>query len=52
VDLARIVDLGHPSRRVTYSLQEIGTPTLADILAPHIAQWRERSPLAAKPDGT
>jgi predicted GTPase len=39
MDLARIVDLGHPSRRVTYSLHETGSPTLAEILAPHIDRW-------------
>lgn len=33
MDLGRLVDLGHPVRRVSYSLAEIGTPTLADVLA-------------------
>jgi predicted GTPase len=40
MDLGRLVELGHPARRVTYVLKEIGTPTLADILTPHIAKWR------------
>jgi predicted GTPase len=40
MDLGRLVDLGHPVRRVTYVLKEIGTPTFADILAPFIAKWR------------
>ena len=39
MDLARLVDLGHPSVRVHYELSEIGTPTVADVLAPHIARW-------------
>jgi predicted GTPase len=39
MDLARLVDLGHPSVRVHYELNEIGTPTVADVLAPHIARW-------------
>lgn len=40
MDLGRLVDLGHPVRRVTYDLQEVGTPTLADVLAPHLATWQ------------
>ena len=39
MDLARLVDLGHPSRRVTYQLSEIGTPTLKDILEPLVQGW-------------
>lgn len=33
IDLARIVNFKKPTVRVTYELQEIGTPTLQDILA-------------------
>jgi predicted GTPase len=40
MDLGRLVDLGHPVRRVTYALSETGSPTLADLLAPHTAKWR------------
>lgn len=32
IDLGRIVDFKKPTVRVTYELQEIGTPTLKDIL--------------------
>ena len=32
IDLARLVDLGRPSRRVFYELNEIGSPTLQEIL--------------------
>jgi predicted GTPase len=32
VDLRRVIDLRLPSQRVRYELQEIGRPTLADIL--------------------
>jgi predicted GTPase len=39
IDLARLVDLGHPVRRVRYDLQEVGSPTLADVLAPHLRKW-------------
>jgi predicted GTPase len=40
MDLGRLVDLGHPVRRVSYALSETGTPTLSDLLAPHMANWR------------
>ncbi len=35
IDLARIVDFKKPTVRVTYELEEIGTPTLEDILKNH-----------------
>ncbi len=34
IDLRRVVDIKQPSVRVTYDLQEIGTPDLADVLKP------------------
>ena len=43
VDLARLVDLGHPVRRTTYDLEERpepGEPGLADLLAPVIERAR------------
>jgi predicted GTPase len=33
IDLRRIVEINRPSQRVRYELQEIGQPTLVDILA-------------------
>jgi predicted GTPase len=33
VDLRRVVDFERPALRVTYRLQEVGEPTLADVLA-------------------
>ena len=36
IDLRRIVDIKQPSVRVTYDLQEIGQPTLVDVLKPFI----------------
>jgi predicted GTPase len=33
IDLRRIVDFERPALRVTYRLQEVGEPTLADVLA-------------------
>jgi predicted GTPase len=35
IDLRRIVDFDKPALRVTYRLQELGEPTLADLLAEH-----------------
>ena len=40
MDLARLVDLGHPSRRVSYELREIGSPTLKDVLDPLAQGWK------------
>jgi predicted GTPase len=37
VDLAALVSVRHPVRRVGYELREIGTPTLSDVLAPLLA---------------
>ena len=36
IDLRRIIDIKHPSTRVTYDLQEIGHPTLDEILNPFL----------------
>ena len=33
IDLRRVIDIGKPALRVTYRLQELGEPTIADILA-------------------
>ncbi|MDP3058402.1 MAG: GTPase, partial [bacterium] len=33
IDLRRILKIDQPSTRVRYELQEIGTPTLADVLS-------------------
>jgi predicted GTPase len=35
IDLRRVIDFDKPALRVTYRLQEIGEPTLADVLAEH-----------------
>ncbi len=35
VDLRRVFDLDKPALRVTYRLEEVGEPTLADVLAVH-----------------
>ena len=35
IDLRRIIELDKPALRVSYRLQEVGEPTLADVLAEH-----------------
>jgi predicted GTPase len=35
IDLRRVIDIERPALRVTYRLQEMGEPTLADVLAEH-----------------
>jgi predicted GTPase len=42
IDLGRLIEIGRPARRVTYELREVGTPTLADLVAPHLPEWRAR----------
>ncbi|MCP4547261.1 MAG: GTPase [bacterium] len=37
IDLRRIVDIKHPSTRVTYSLEEIGHPKMDDVLKAFLA---------------
>lgn len=43
-DLARLIDLGHQSRRATYELREVGSPTLPTVLAPYLAKWTTDRP--------
>ncbi len=38
IDLARLVDIDKPSQRVRYELQEIGRPTLTDLLRTRFGQ--------------
>ena len=40
MDLGRLIDPGHPMVNATYALREVGSPTLADVLAPHLDAWR------------
>jgi predicted GTPase len=39
MDLGRIITVDQPLMRASYVLREIGSPTLADVLAPYIADW-------------
>ncbi len=34
MDLGRLIKVEHPLRHATYTLREVGSPTLADVLAP------------------
>ena len=36
IDLRRLIDIKQPSVRVTYDLEETGSPTMADVLQPFI----------------
>jgi predicted GTPase len=39
MDLGRIITVDQPLRRARYTMKEIGTPDLAEILSPHIVRW-------------
>jgi predicted GTPase len=41
IDLGRLIKSRHPLRHVTYELQEIGRPTLDELLEPLIASLRD-----------
>jgi predicted GTPase len=38
IDLGRLIVSRHPIRRVRYELEELGEPTIADVLAPVVAK--------------
>jgi predicted GTPase len=38
IDLGRLIDSRHPIRHVRYELEEVGTPTIKDVLEPIVAQ--------------
>ncbi len=40
MDLGRIITVDQPLRRASYALREVGSPTLAEVLAPFIEDWR------------
>jgi predicted GTPase len=40
IDLGRLIEPGRPVRAARYELEELGSPTLEDILAPLVAKWR------------
>ena len=43
IDLRSLIDFGRPALRITYRLQEVGEPTLADVLAQLRPDRRARS---------
>lgn len=40
IDLARVLEVGHPLRSASYELREVGDPTLVDVLTPYIDKWQ------------
>ena len=38
IDLGRLISSRHPIRHIRYELEEIGSPTIADVLEPIVAQ--------------
>ena len=49
IDLRRVVHTAHPVRQARYELLELGSPTLADVLAPVVAAARSARPIATVP---
>jgi predicted GTPase len=43
IDLSRIIHTRHPIRQAHYELRELGSPTLADVLAPLIQQCQRQA---------
>jgi predicted GTPase len=41
IDLSRLIRSRHPFRHVRYELEEVGAPTIADVLEPVLAQARK-----------
>jgi predicted GTPase len=50
IDLGRLIASRHPIRHVRYELEEVGSPTIADVLVPIVALTnpRYREPVAAR----
>jgi predicted GTPase len=44
IDLGRLITSRHPIRHVRYELEEVGSPTLADVLMPIVAHAKEAHP--------
>jgi predicted GTPase len=49
VDLTRLADLGKPSVRVRYELQELGEPTLMDLMQRFVTSLAQPAVPAAQP---
>ena len=46
IDLGRLIESRHPIRHVRYELEEVGAPTIADVLVPIVARAAERELVA------
>ena len=44
IDLSRLITSRHPIRHVRYELEEVGAPTIADVLQPVVTQAKARAP--------
>jgi predicted GTPase len=44
IDLGRLITSRHPIRHVRYELEEVGSPTLADVLEPIVAEAKSAHP--------
>jgi predicted GTPase len=44
IDLSRLINSRHPIRHVRYELEEVGTPTIADVLGPIVTQAKAAHP--------
>jgi predicted GTPase len=44
IDLSRLIKSRHPIRHVTYELEEVGTPTIAEVLEPIVVQAKGALP--------
>jgi predicted GTPase len=44
IDLTRLIKSRHPIRHARYALEEVGTPTIADVLGPIVVQAKAVHP--------
>jgi predicted GTPase len=51
IDLSRLITSRHPIRHVRYELEEVGAPTIQNVLEPIVAQATMRVPVAGGCDG-
>jgi len=50
IDLRRVVQINRPCQRVTYELQEIGRPTLLEVLRDRFGEHNGGHKLSAEAD--
>ena len=44
IDLTRLITSRHPIRHARYELEEVGTPTIAEVLQPIVTQAKTAHP--------